>query len=77
MRGQIIAKTESCRYIVKPDDSNIFESVPFEKFHVCIFPDEMLDDKGLLKEGVVLQLVRVSNGWIYPNHRVYKPLLTI
>ena len=73
MTGEIIAKTDSGRYIIKPADSNHYEFVPFETIHKCIFPNRMLDEEGLLRDGTILQLVRVSNGWIYPNHKIYKP----
>lgn len=73
MKGQILAKTESGRYVVRPTDSFQIELVPFEKFHnKCTFPPEMLDENGLLKDGLILELVRVENGWLYPNHKIYK-----
>ncbi len=75
MKGEVIAKTNTGRYIIKPTDSNNFELVPFEKFHKCVFPCEILDKDGLLRDGAIIELVRVSNGWIYPNHKIYRPAI--
>lgn len=69
----VIAKTESGRYVIKPSDSDRIELIPVEKFNKCIFPGNMLDTNGLLKDGVIVQCVRVANGWIYPNHKIYYP----
>ena len=73
MKGRIVARTRSGRYMVIPEDSVRMEAVPFPKFHRCSFPGELLDEKGFLKNGAVIELVRVGNGWIYPNHKVYLP----
>ena len=76
MLSTVIAKTEST-YIIKSEDSDRIEIVPVEKFGRCIFPKDYIDEKGLLKVGVSIQCVRVANGWIYPNHKVYSPVNTL
>ena len=63
------------RYIILPSDTRKIELVPIEKFGRCAFPEGLLDGAGMLRPGVRIEAVRVSNGWIYPNHKVYPPIL--
>ncbi len=73
----VMAKTESGLYFIKPEDTGRIEIVPVVKFARCIFPKEYTDENGLLKDGVSIQCVRVANGWIYPNHKIYSPINTL
>ena len=74
MQATIIAKTEGKRYVVKAEDSMMIELIPFEAFSRCRFPENILDENRLLRDSVTIACVRVSNGWIYPNHKIYLPI---
>jgi len=74
MKSSVITRTEDRRYVFLPMDTNQPELVPMDKIHQCLFPSELLDAQGLIKDATVLDTVRMNNGWIYPNHSVYPPL---
>ena len=74
MKSTIVTRTESGRYVLVPTDSYQTELVPMDKFHQCVFEQALLDDRGYLKDGAVIETVRMSNGWIYPNHKIYSPV---
>lgn len=74
MTTSVLAHTEDGRYVLRPGDTGALELVPANVFHLAVFPPEMLDENGLIKPGTVLETVRVENGFIYPNHKVYRPV---
>jgi len=74
MQALIITKSGDGRYVVSPEDSPVIELIPIEKFSRCKFPAGLLDENGLLRDGVLIECVRVSNGWVYPNHKIYPPI---
>ena len=71
LSGTVIARTQSGRYLL--DTGDAVEAVPVWAFHKVTYPPDMIDERGFLKEGSIVQVVRVSNGWLYPNHKVYSP----
>ena len=75
MQALVITKSGDGRYVVWPADSTAIELIPIKIFSRCKFPAGLLDENGLLKEGVLIECVRVGNGWIYPNHKVYPPII--
>lgn len=74
MKSTVLTRTESAKYVLVPADTHQTELVPMDKFHQCVFDKDLLDDRGLLTDGAVIETVRMSNGWIYPNHAVYPPI---
>ena len=74
MKSTVISRTVSGRYVLMPGDTHQTELVPMDKMHLCVFDDSLLDDNGFLREGAVVETVRMSNGWIYASHKVYPPV---
>ena len=74
MTSTVLARTQTGRYILLPDDTGRMEQVPIQTIHRCAFPESFLDKQGFLKDGTIIETVRMGNSWIYPNHRVYEPI---
>ena len=65
---------DETRYVLLPEDSGQIELVPCKIFHRCVFPDDILSDDGLLRDGTLLRTVRMAeSGKLYPDHSLYRP----